>query len=208
MTHLNMEQLLALREPGLEPGREAALTHFEGCAQCRTEADRLGQRVAHLRTLPTPRPARDHFAVIRSRHLRERRLRQLRVAGWAGLALAASLTLVVGLRNFGATPEASSAVAGAGEDELWRMMARSRELEATIRAWDPDSRVIDGRTTAISLRLEQQLGAVDRELEMIGALGSISQPNRAQQLRLWRERVGLLDGLMDVHLTRASFAGL
>jgi hypothetical protein len=27
-------------------------------------------------------------------------------------------------------------------------------------------------------------------------------------LRLWRERVGLLDALMDVHVTRASNAGL
>jgi hypothetical protein len=27
-------------------------------------------------------------------------------------------------------------------------------------------------------------------------------------LRLWRERVGLLDALVDVHVTRASSAGL
>jgi hypothetical protein len=31
---------------------------------------------------------------------------------------------------------------------------------------------------------------------------------QTQELNLWRERVGLLDALVDVHLTRASNAGL
>ena len=34
------------------------------------------------------------------------------------------------------------------------------------------------------------------------------QARESQVLRLWRERVGLLDALMDVHVTRASNAGL
>jgi hypothetical protein len=34
------------------------------------------------------------------------------------------------------------------------------------------------------------------------------QTREPQVLRLWRERVGLLDALMDVHVTRASNAGL
>jgi hypothetical protein len=34
------------------------------------------------------------------------------------------------------------------------------------------------------------------------------QPRDDQLLKLWRERVGLLDALVDVHVTRASNVGL
>jgi hypothetical protein len=47
---------------------------------------------------------------------------------------------------------------------------------------------------------------VDRELEATELLPD--QPPEDQLLQLWRERVGLLDALVDVHLTRASDAGL
>ena len=56
MTHLSMDQLLALREPGSEPGAAAARRHVEACAECAAELDRLHQRVARLRALPTLRP--------------------------------------------------------------------------------------------------------------------------------------------------------
>jgi hypothetical protein len=47
---------------------------------------------------------------------------------------------------------------------------------------------------------------VDRELEMAELQ---EQQTRDQQLlKLWRERVGLLDALVDVHVTRASNVGL
>ena len=47
---------------------------------------------------------------------------------------------------------------------------------------------------------------VDRELEVADLMEQ--QAREPQVLRLWRERVGLLDALMDVHVTRASNAGL
>jgi hypothetical protein len=93
----------------------------------------------------------------------------------------------------------------AASSELEATMARSQELEAALQAWDPDSRVIDGRTAAIAARLEDQLGTLDRQLEVVGAL---SRDNPAEQLRLWRERVGLLNALVDVHVTRATYAGM
>jgi hypothetical protein len=65
--------------------------------------------------------------------------------------------------------------------------------------------VIDGRTAAIAARLEDQLGTLDRQLEVVGTL---SRDNPTEQLRLWRERVGLLNALVDVHMTRASYAGM
>jgi hypothetical protein len=47
---------------------------------------------------------------------------------------------------------------------------------------------------------------VDRELEMADLLEH--QSRNEQVLKLWRERVGLLDALVDVHVTRASNVGL
>ncbi len=205
MTHLTLEQLLALREPGLEPGDAAHREHLDGCPACRAEADRLDQRIARLRALPTPRPSRrDGFARVRAAYLAERRGRLVRRTGWAGLALAASLALAFALGPL-AGPPGEDALAGA---ELEEMIDRSQNLEAALRAYDPESRILDGRTAGIALRLEDQLGAVDRQLEMLGVLGAGDDEFRMERLRLWRERVGLLDALMDVHLTRATYAGL
>ena len=36
MTHLSVEQLVALREPGVEPGDQAARVHLESCDICRS----------------------------------------------------------------------------------------------------------------------------------------------------------------------------
>jgi hypothetical protein len=47
---------------------------------------------------------------------------------------------------------------------------------------------------------------VDRELQATELLRQ--QAADRDLLRLWRERVGLLDALVDVHVTRASNAGL
>lgn len=203
MSHLTMEQLLELREPGLEPGVAGARRHLESCEACRLEADRLAQRVARLRALPEPRPARDQFQAIRRRHVAERRSRQVQWGGLGTLALAAGIALVVVMRPPAAEPDLPAA-----DTELEQMIARSQQLEEALHTWDPDSRVMDGRTATIAARLEDQLGSVDRQIEMLKLLEQGTAQSRAQEVRLWRERIGLLDALVDVHVTRASYAGL
>lgn len=214
MSHLTMDQLLELREPGREPGQAAAREHLAACPTCQAEADALGQRIARLRALPEPRPARDLFAGIRARHVAERRRRRIAWGGAGALALAASVALAVVLRPADAgRAEIPVQVGGAApvegtNDELAGMMARSRQLEDLLRRYDPDNRAIDGRTAAIAARLEEQLGSLDRQIELMGAVGRVTLDGQTRRLQLWRERVGLLDALMDVHLTRASYAGL
>lgn len=214
MNHLTMDQLLELREPGLEPGMASAREHLAGCALCQAESDRLSQRVARLRALPLPRPSRDQFQDIRSRHLKERRRRTLIRGIQTGLALAAGVALVVMVRP-AVSPEAAgtpvatgSGITGTSGAELDAMMARSQALEETLRRYDPDRRAIDGRTAAIAARIEDQLGALDRQIELLDLMDRADPMRGARQLRLWRERVGLLDALVDVHVTRASYAGL
>jgi hypothetical protein len=169
--------------------------------------------VARLRALPSPRPGRDQFPAGRARYLADHRRNRLRWAGIGGLALAASVTLAVMLRpaagiDTGATMQVTRQAPEQSDSVLQSMMSRSQQLEAALNAYDPDSRVIDGRTAAIAARLEDQLSTIDRQLEMAETVGRRADNRQAAQVRLWRERVGLLDALVDVHLTRASYAGM
>jgi hypothetical protein len=124
----------------------------------------------------------------------------VRFAGLAGLAAAASVALAVGVSSL-PRPDA-----GLTPAEIERAMVRSRALESALDRLDPESRVLDGRTAGITQQLEDRIARVDRELEMAELIER--QARDAELLRLWRERVGLLDALVDVHVTRASHVGL
>jgi hypothetical protein len=201
MTHLTMEQLLALREPGLEPGVQGWKDHAAACELCRAELDRLDQRVARLRALPTLRPGLNRFSEIQSRSRRSRLRRRLMVLSLGGLALAASIALAVVL-----LPQLrSGSPAGqlAEQQELNDIIARSQQLESVIEDYDSDRRMTDGRTAVVAASLEDRLARVDRQLQLVNLMDQRMRPQEA--LRLWRERVGLLDALMDVHATGAKF---
>jgi len=71
--HLSMEQLVALREPGTEPGTQTARSHLDECETCRAEFDRLHQRIARLKALPSLRPTRDRWPEVRAQIGAERR---------------------------------------------------------------------------------------------------------------------------------------
>lgn len=199
MTHLSMEALLSLRETGLEPGDAAARQHLDGCDVCRTELDRLHQRVARLKALPALRPSRDRWPQTAARFRAERRARRERLAGLVGLAAAASIAVAT-------LVSPRSGTLAAGQTEIQAVMSRSQALESALTELHPDERMLDGRTAGIAQELEDRIARVDRELEMADLL---QQQRRDQEvLKLWRERVGLLDALVDVHVTRASNVGL
>lgn len=198
MTHLSMEALLSLREAGAEPGDAAARSHLDACAACRTELERLHQRVARLKALPALRPARDRWPEAAARVAAERRRRRFRVGALAGLAAAASIALGVLVGGSGPAP--------LGPQQIHEAMVRSQALESALNQYHPDDRMLDGRTAGIAQELEDRIARVDRELEMAEL---VERQSRDQQLlKLWRERVGLLDALVDVHVTRASNVGL
>ena len=203
MTHLTMEQLLALREPGLEPGVQGWRDHASACELCRAELERMDQRVARLRALPTLSPARNRFAEIQARARAERRWKRTVMFSLGGLALAASVALAVVV-----VPRIvprSSAAQVAEQRELDDIIARSRQLEGAIEDYNPDQRVTDGRTAVVAASLEDRLARVDRQLQLVDLMDQRVRPQEA--LRLWRERVGLLNALVDVHVTRARSVG-
>jgi hypothetical protein len=96
--------------------------------------------------------------------------------------------------------------AAAAATEISQAMERSRALEEAIDYYNPDARVLDGRTARVAQELEDQIAALDQELERLDVAPDVGRETR--QLELWRERVGLLDALVDVHVTRASNVGL
>ena len=202
MSHLSMDVLLSLRERGLEPGAATAREHLNQCPHCQAELDRLHQRVARLKALPPLRPGRDRWPETSARLGRERRQRRARLAALSGLATAASLVAVIGLGRM--TRPADSNVAAT--EQLYQAMERSNDLESALSEYNPEGRVLDGRTARMAQELEDRIAWVDRELEATELLPQ-DQPED-QLLKLWRERVGLLDALVDVHVTRASDAGL
>ena len=83
-------------------------------------------------------------------------------------------------------------------------MERSQALETALSDYNPEGRVLDGRTARMRRELEDRIARVDRQLEAT----ELQQATDRDLLKLWRERVGLLDALVDVHVTRASNAGL
>ena len=95
MNHLTMEQLVSLRGPGLEPGMAEARRHVESCEMCRDELDRLHQRVARMKALPSLQPPRDAWPAIRRRLVDDRHRRRTRWMSIAGSAMAASVLVIL-----------------------------------------------------------------------------------------------------------------
>lgn len=200
MTHLTMEQLVALRDAASEPGSAESQAHLRACADCSAELERLHQRVARLRALPTLRPARDRFPEVAARVRLDRRQLYVRRAGLGALALAASLLLAVVGRDVVTPPVASAS------DKLTAVMAESATLEQALRQLRESGQVTDAYTTRAATSLEDRIAELDRELET--AQLNAAAGGDAGVLPLWRERVGLMDALVDVHLTRATNVGL
>jgi anti-sigma factor RsiW len=200
VSHLSMETLVALRDPGTEPGETTAREHLESCPLCRAEFERLHQRVARLKALPALRPSRERWPAVLREVRAARRRNRFRTGGLAGLAAAASVALALGVSSLG------PAATGMNPADIQEAMARSQVLESALDRIDPESRVTDGQTAGIAQELENRIARVDRELEMAELMEQ--QARDAELLRLWRERVGLLDALVDVHVTRASNVGL
>jgi hypothetical protein len=199
MTHLSMEALLSLREPGTEPGVAAAREHLNECSVCQAELDRLHQRVARLKALPALRPSRDRWPDTAARFRAERLRRRTRRVGFAGLAAAASVALALTVLDRPQPVETNP-------NQITQAMERSQALETALSEYNSEARVLDGRTARIAQELEDRIALLDRRLEMTEL--SPEQARDQELLRLWRERVGLLDALVDVHVTRASNAGL
>ncbi len=193
--HCTMEELLAVRDG---EGTAAARRHVDQCPACRAEVDRLHQVAAALKALPAMRPPRDRWPEVRIVAVGARRRRRWIATGWASLAAAAALAVVVGVRAV-ATRQVAAQPAN-----LDSLVVESQKLEEALRAYDPTSRVLSGRAASTVAQLEDEIALVDAQLT------DAQHRNAAQGelLRLWQERVQLMNQLVNVHVTRAAYVGL
>lgn len=193
--HGTMAELLAVRDG---EGTAWARTHVDECQYCQQELDLLYRRVSELRALPAHRPPRDRWAVIREQATRERRRGTVRRVGWSALALAAAVALLIGVRSVG-TPAAGPVAS----PELEQLIAQSRDLEATLRTYDPEGRILNGRAAGIVADLEDRIALVDAGINQVTTRGGA----REDLIGLWRDRVDLMDALVNAHVTRATYVG-
>jgi len=193
MMHCTIDELLALRA---NEGSVWARQHLEACPLCRGELEAVYQRVAQLKALPSLRPARDRWPMIRAQVLAGQRSRRRRwvASGLAAAAVAAGVVVVQPLRT-------SHAYAA----ELAQVKQRSASLEAALQRYDPASRVESGRAAALAAALEDRIAVVDDELGRLN--GGAARDDRVL-VRLWQNRVDLMQQLVGVHVTRAAYVGL
>jgi len=190
--HCTMDDLVAVQAG---EGSVWSRRHLETCSACRAELEALYQRIAQLKALPARRPARDQWPVVLEAIRGHRRGRRRRW-GVGSVAAAAGVAALLVFRPFW-----SKSVDGA---DLARVKQQSATMEAELERYDPESRVMSGRSAALAAALEDRIAAVDGELARAGP----TEPRSAELLKLWQQRVDLMQQLMSVRVTRASYVGL
>ncbi len=204
MTHCTLEQLMELRDGGGEPGLAEARAHLAQCSACTAELDRLHQRVARLKALPVLRPPRNHWPAVESRRRKAQLERRVRRGAWGTLAAAASVSGLLVLRPM---LQPAPADGGATAAAIAEAQQRSAQLEQAINVFDPAGRPIDGQTARVAQALEDRIAELDQRIQAV-ELAPARTVEDTERLGLWQQRVGLMDALMDVHLTSAGDVGL
>ena len=192
MMHCTMDDLVAVQAG---EGSVWSRRHLETCSACRAELEALYQRIAQLKALPARRPARDQWPAVLETIRGHRRGRRRRW-GVGSVAAAAGVAALLVFRPFW-----SKSADGA---DLARVKQQSATMEGELERYDPESRVMSGRSAALAAALEDRIAAVDGELARAGP----TEPRSAELLKLWQQRVDLMQQLMSVRVTRASYVGL
>ncbi len=185
LINCTMDELLAIRDG---QGSQGALRHLDECDECCNELELLHQRVAALKALPSLRPPRDRWSVVRDEVLAQRARARRRFGGWLTAAAAASVALAIGLGGL-VTPAAQE------PDPLAELVSEAQMLERALRTMRPETRVLIGRVAGAVAALEDQLELLDVRFEQ----ARVRRLSREKVIVLWQERVGLMDALVNVH---------
>lgn len=204
--HATTEQLLSLRDGA--PVAEMTAAHVRTCPACRRELEELVEMRARLRALPEVAPPAESWNAVQARLAADpvRPGRPERHAAWSWLAVAASITLALSLLWIvdddppdrpapgtttdlvASTPAPSNSVQ---DRRATALVQTSRDLEAALRALPAAPRVTRASTALTVAELEDGLMRIDAELNRQGL-------SPEQEIALWRQRVGLMDALMQV----------
>lgn len=195
LRHCTIEELVELRDG---QGSAAARSHVASCETCRAELDRLHQRAAALRSLPSFSAPRDRWPVVREGFESSRRRRRIARAGWTVLAAAASFVLLIGVRSIpGSGPNMLVA------QEIESLVEESQELEVVLQEYYRQGRVVNAATAAAIADLEDRIALIDLGIERAQAAALPSD----DMADLWRERVALMDQLVTTHVQPVTYMG-
>ncbi len=185
LIHCTMDELLAIRDG---QGSQGALRHLDECDECCNELELLHQRVAALKALPSLRPPRDRWSVVRDEVLAQRARARRRFGGWLTAAAAASVALAIGLGGL-VTPAAQE------PDPLAELVSEAQMLERALRTMRPETRVLTGRIAGAVAALEDRLELLDVRFKQ----ARVQRLSREKVIVLWQERIDLMDALVNVH---------
>jgi hypothetical protein len=202
--HASIEELLSLRDD--EPVAAATAAHVGACAHCRSELEQLRHVRSALGSLPRFEPARGSWEQIVARA--GARPAQQRRRSWAmqgALAAAAAFAVVAVLRSGDrvepapAHPVAATAQpaprATPSELNTEALIERSHRLErAALAMVRYEPQVVNASTLATIATLEDQLALVDYRL----SLDAVDPLAPEQSHQLWKQRVDLMDSLVNV----------
>jgi len=194
MMHCTMDDLGAL-----QAGEASvwARRHITTCETCQAELEKLYQRVAQLKALPSLRPPRDRWPAVQSILRAERSRRRRTWGAWSGsLALAATIAAVLLVQPSNQTVLHA---------ELSQVKQQSATLEDSLKQFDVERSVLSGQEAATMAALEDRISLLDGTLaqQVEGA-----HERDAELVRLWQERVGLMRELVKARATRARYVGL
>jgi hypothetical protein len=196
LRHCTIDELLELRDGG---GSAGARSHVEACAPCRAELDRLYQVRAALKALPSMTPPRDRWGGVREGVVAQRQRARRIWAGWATAAAAAAIVLIVGVTGLpGGTAD------DVARQELESLMRESEDLETLLQSYHGQAgRVVDGMTAAAIADIEDRIAAVDWTIQQ----AQQTSVTPVEMTDLWRQRVALMDQLVNTHVRQVQYVG-
>jgi hypothetical protein len=207
--HAHLHELLSLRDG--EPVAREAAGHVEGCAHCTQRLADLHAVRQRLRALPdVVASGRDGWAQV------ERRIaaradaprRRVRIGLLAAAASVASLGVLAGLRLQDRAPVGSGAfadldarvTAAAPQVSIAELQRQSLQLE-TLLASLPERPAVERAATALPIEtLEAQVQWVDHRLSEFEATSS----SEAEAERLWRDRIEIMNSLLQLRYVEAQ----
>jgi predicted anti-sigma-YlaC factor YlaD len=195
LRHCTIAELLDLRDG---EGSAVARAHVDECDACRAELDRLHQRVAVLKALPSFTPPRDRWPVVRDTLAQARRRSRWQRAGGAALAAAAALALMIGIPGVrGSGPDAAIA------QEVDELKQESHQLEQVLHEVERERRVVNGRVLVVIVGLEDRIAVIDAGIATVQTGGHVTVELRD----LWEERVILVNQLVVTHVQQTAYVG-
>jgi len=220
LRHCSIQELLEVRSG---EGSLGARTHVDECARCRDELDRIHQRVAALKALPSLNAPRDRWSVVRQSIVDQRRRIWLVRTGWVA---AAAIALALGANGLLSWPAAAPEQS---ELEIQQLVTQAAQLDSQLVAVVSRPKVVNGLAAIAIVDLEDQISVVDNRIGLIDGRvleALVARENSAagreldahvlrmiaergaveQQLRqLLQERIILMDALVNTHNRRVVY---